>query len=139
MRRTLPLLAVLLTGFAPAPLPKHQPPDAAGQADLRAVQGQWTERFADSAAVTITGDRMEYSPEYVWKLTLNATADPRRIKATGVGSKVAGRTRVGIYRLEGDKLIICWRQGSAGKLVWPSSLDPIHKDVWIEVFTPVKN
>src|SRR4051794_35151271 len=107
MRYVLLLLAVLLMGFAPAPLPKR--PDAASQADLQAMQGVWTERFADSAAVTITGDRMDYSPNYTWKITLNAKANPRQIRAIGVGSEVAGKTRFGTYRLEEDKLIICWR------------------------------
>jgi uncharacterized protein (TIGR03067 family) len=135
MRRTLLLLAGLLMGFAPAPLPKR--PDAASQGDLQAMQGVWTERFADSAAVTIVGDRMEYTSDYAWKLTLNAKTTPRQIKAVGVGSEVAGKTRSGVYRMENGKLIICWRRQSADKLDWPSSLDPLNKDVWIEVFTPV--
>src|SRR5262245_29871738 len=136
MRRVLPLHAVFLLGFAPAP-PYRPMPDSSKE-DLKAMQGVWTERFADSAAVTIIGDRMEYSPNYAWKLTLYTKANPRRVAATGVGSEVAGKTRWGIYRLEGGKLIICWRRELAGKLEWPSSLDPIHKDVWIQVFTPVK-
>jgi uncharacterized protein (TIGR03067 family) len=138
MRRAIPLLALLCLAFAPAPFPRRQPPDAAGRRDLQAMQGVWAERFADSAAVTITGDRMEYHPDHAWKLTLHARADPRRVAATGVGSENAGKTRVGLYRLEKGKLIICWRRDSAGKLEWPSSLDPFHKDVWIEVFTLVK-
>ena len=136
MRRVLPLLVGLLIGFAPAPQPKQRPEDS--QRDLQAMQGAWTERFADSATVTINGHRMVYSSDYAWKITLNAKANPKRIEAIGVGSEVAGKTRFGIYRLEGDKLIICWRRKSAGKLDWPTSLDPIQKDVWIEVFTPVK-
>jgi uncharacterized protein (TIGR03067 family) len=138
MRLALPPLAALCLALAPLPFPKQQPPDAASQGDLQAMQGVWAERFADSAAVTITGDRMEYSPDFAWKLTLNAKVNPRQIKAIGVGSEVAGKTRLGIYRLEGGKLIIGWRRQPAGKLDWPSSLDPIQKDVWVEVFTPVK-
>ena len=59
-------------------------------------------------------------------------------RRTAGGLTDAGKTRVGLYRLEKGKLIICWRRDSAGKLEWPSSLDPFHKDVWIEVFTLVK-
>jgi hypothetical protein len=114
MRHVLLALAALSLAFAPLPFPKQQPPGAASRFDLQAMQGAWTERFADSAAVTITGDRMAHTADHAW------------------------RTRVGIYRLEGSKLIICWRRQPAGELVWPSSLDPIHTDVWIEVFTPVK-
>jgi uncharacterized protein (TIGR03067 family) len=136
MRRVLPLLAVLLAGFAP--VPPYRPMPESSKVDLKAMQGVWTERFADSAAVTITGDRMEHTPNYAWKLTLHAKANPKRVAATGVGSENAGKTRWGIYRLEGGKLIICWRRELDGKLEWPSSLDPIHKGVWIEVFTPVK-
>jgi uncharacterized protein (TIGR03067 family) len=137
MRRTLPLLAGLLMGFAPAPVPNPQRPDAS-QRELQAIQGGWTERFADSTVVTIVADRMEYSSDSTWKLTLYPKLNPRQIKAVGVGYEVAGQTRFGIYRLEGDKLIICWRRELAGKLDWPTSLDPIQKDVWIEVFTRVK-
>ena len=135
------VLAVLglvgLTAFAPAPLPKRGRADDS-QSDLRAMQGVWAERFADSAAVTIAGDRMECHPDHVWKLTLNGRTNPKRIEAVGIVSEVAGKTRSGIYRLEGGKLVICWRRESAGKLDWPPSLDPFHKDVWIEVFTQIK-
>jgi uncharacterized protein (TIGR03067 family) len=138
MRRTLLLLAGLLIGFAPAPFPRQQRPDAASQRDLQAMQGEWTERFADSAAVTIIGDRMVHTSDYEWKLTLNGKTTPKRIKAVGVGPRLAGKTRLGIYRLEKDRIIICWRRGSAGKLDWPANLDLIQKDVWVEVFTRVK-
>jgi uncharacterized protein (TIGR03067 family) len=137
MRRTLLLLVALLMGFAPAPFPRRPRADD-GPRDLQAMQGVWAERFADSAAVTIAGDRMEYHPDHAWKLTLNARANPRRIEAAGVGPGVAGQVRRGIYRLEKGKLIICWGRGSDGDLVWPASLDPFHKDLWIEVFTLVK-
>jgi uncharacterized protein (TIGR03067 family) len=137
MRLFLPPLAALCLALAPLPSPRPGRAED-GQRDLQAMQGAWAERFADSACVTVTGDRMEYSPGYAWKLTLHTKADPRRVAATGVGSENAGKTRWGLYRLEKDKLTICWSRGSAGKLDWPSSLDPIQKDVWVEVFTLVK-
>jgi uncharacterized protein (TIGR03067 family) len=113
---------VLLTGLAP--VPPYRPRPDAGKDDLKAMQGVWTERFADSAAVTITSDRMEHTPEVAWKLTLRARESPKRVEATGAGSENVRKTRVGLYRLEKDKLIICWSRGSAGKLQWPASLDP---------------
>jgi hypothetical protein len=137
MRRAVLLLAVVCLAFAPAPLPKQRRADDS-QGDLQAMQGTWAERFADSAAVTLVGDRMEYHPDHVWKLTLHTRASPRRVVATGVGSKNAGEARRGLYRLEKGKLIICWGRGSDSDLVWPASLDPFHKDVWVEVFTLVK-
>jgi uncharacterized protein (TIGR03067 family) len=137
MRHALLLLAIVCLAFAPAPLPKQRRADDS-QRDLQAMQGVWAERFSGSAAVTIVGDRMQYHPDHVWKLTLHTRADPRRVAATGVGSENAGETRRGVYRLEKDKLTICWSQGSVGWPDWPSSLDPFHKDVWIEVFTLVK-
>jgi hypothetical protein len=115
MRRTLLLLAGLLMGFAPSPFPKQQRPDAASQRDLQAMQGEWTERFADSAAVTIIGDRMVHTSDYAWKLTLNAKTNPKRIKAVGVGSEVAGKPALAS---------IAWRGGtssSAGVGKWPAS------------------
>jgi uncharacterized protein (TIGR03067 family) len=137
MRRALPLFAPLCLAFAPAPFPKQRCADDS-QRDLQAMQGEWTERFADSATVTIIGDRMVYSSDSAWKLTLHTKANPRRVAATGVGSKLAGKARWGVYCLEKDKLTICWRQGSVSKPDWPISLDPAQKGVWIEVFTPVK-
>jgi uncharacterized protein (TIGR03067 family) len=137
MRRTLLLLAGLLMGFAPAPFPKQRRADD-DQRDLQAMQGAWTDRFADSAAVSIVGDRMEYASDYAWKLTLNARATPKRIKAIGIGPRVVGKFRRGIYRLEKDKIIICWSRGSVAKMEWPINLDHLHKDVWVEVFTAVK-
>jgi uncharacterized protein (TIGR03067 family) len=137
MRRTLPLLAGLLMGFTPAPVPHPQRPDA-GQRELQAMQGAWIERFSGSAVVTIVGDRMVHTSDCAWKLTLYPKLNPRQIKAVGIGSEVAGQTRLGIYRLEGEKLIICWRREPAGKLDWPASLDPFHKDFWIKVYTRLK-
>ncbi len=137
MRRTLPLLAALCLAFAPAPFPKQRRAED-GQRDLQAMQGVWAERFADSATVTIIGDRMEYSSEDGWKLTLHARTTPRRIEAIGIGPRLAGKTRSGIYRLDKGKITICWRRGAAGKLAWPVSLAPLQKDVWVEVFTLVK-
>ena len=136
MRHALPLLAVLCLAFAPAPLPKQCHADS--QRELQAMQGAWIERFSGSAVVTIIGDRMEYSPNYTWKLMLYTKANPKRVTATGVGSEVAGETRQGIYRLEGEKLTICWRRNSVSKLEWPVSDAPFHKDFWIEVFSRVK-
>jgi uncharacterized protein (TIGR03067 family) len=137
MRRILPLLAVLGLAFAPAPFPKQRRADDS-QRDLQAMQGEWTEQFADSASIRIIGDRMVSSSDYAWKFTLNAKTTPRRIEAIGIGRKLVGKVRWGIYRLEKDKITICWRQGSASKPDWPISLDPAQKDVWLEVFTPVK-
>jgi uncharacterized protein (TIGR03067 family) len=138
MRRALLLSAVVCVAFAPAPFPKQRQRADDGRRDLQAMQGVWAERFADSAAVTIAGDRMEYHPDHAWKITLNGRANPKRIEAVGIGSEVVGKTRSGIYRLEEGKLIICWRWRSAGNLDWPPCLDPFQKDVWIEVFTQVK-
>jgi uncharacterized protein (TIGR03067 family) len=137
MRRVLLLIVVLSLGFAPAPFPKQRRADDS-QRDLQAMQGKWTAEFADSASITIVGDRMVYTADYGWKFTLNAKTTPKRIEALGAGPSLAGKTRLGIYRLEKDKLTICWRQDSVSKPDWPMSFEPAQKDVWIEVFTPVK-
>jgi uncharacterized protein (TIGR03067 family) len=137
LQTAVPLLAALCLALAPLPFPKPGRADDALR-DLEAMQGVWTERFADSAAVTVAGHRMQYHPDHVWKLTLDTKLNPSRISATGVGAQNAGQTRWGLYRLEKGKLIICWDQGTAARLAWPSSLEGFHKDVWIEVFTLVK-
>ena len=56
MCRTLLLLAGLLMGVAPAPLPKQQRPDAASQSDLQAMQGVFDLlRFAQHPQVVRQG------------------------------------------------------------------------------------
>ena len=137
MRRTLLLLAGLLMGFAPAPFPKQRHADDS-QRDLQAMQGEWTERFADSAVVTIIGDRMVHTSDYAWKFTLNGKTIPKRIEAIGIGPRLIGKVRWGIYRLEKDKITICWRRESVGKPDWPVSFDYGKKGGWLEVFSSVK-
>jgi uncharacterized protein (TIGR03067 family) len=135
MRRILPLLALALLSlaFAPAPFPKSRNTDSTKE-DMKAMQGEWAGQFADSALITIVGDRMVYTSDYGWKFTLNAKTTPKRIEAFGFGPGLAGKTHLGIYRLEKDKLTICWRLNSAGKLDWPVSDNPVQKDVWLQVF-----
>jgi uncharacterized protein (TIGR03067 family) len=137
MRRVLLLIVVLTLAFAPAPFPKQRRPDDS-QGDVQALQGKWADQLADSAFITISGGRMVYTSDYSWKFTLNANATPRRIEAIGLGPRLAGKARRGIYRLEKDKLTICWRRGSVAKPDWPVSFDPAQKDVWVQVFQRLK-
>ena len=137
MRRVLLLIVVLSLAFAPIPKPKSRKTDSTKE-DLKAMQGEWAEQFADSTLITIVGDRMVYTSDYGWKFTLNAKTTPKRIESFGVGPRLGGKTRLGIYRLEKDKLTICWRLDSVGKPDWPVSFDPAQKDVWLQVFERVK-
>ena len=137
IRRVLLLLVVLSLAFAPAPFPKQRGQDDS-QGDVQAMQGKWAEQSADSAFIRIIGDRMVHTSDYGWKFTLNAKATPRRIEAIGAGPGLAGKARRGIYRLEKDKLTICWRRGSVAKPDWPVTFDPAQKDVWLQVFQRLK-
>jgi uncharacterized protein (TIGR03067 family) len=148
---TLPLTATVLAlaaHAAPAPLPKLPPP-ASNKADLKAMQGKWTRTLLILAGttirkargaevtVTITGDRMVYSPTDTWKLTLDAKAKPKRIDARGFPPH-ADTLFLGVYRLEKDKLTVYWRQTEARRGGRVLRFDPSQRGVWYCVYERIK-
>jgi uncharacterized protein (TIGR03067 family) len=113
MRRSMPLLLVIVlaAGFAPAPTPKPN----RSEADLKKMQGRWVlvsftwegrPRRADVRFV-LAGDRAKVdfgrdgAVEYI--LSLDATTTPKRYVERGVGA-ARGLEYRGIYSLEGDTL-----------------------------------
>jgi uncharacterized protein (TIGR03067 family) len=125
MRRVLPLLAVL--SLAPAPVPPHRLnplPD-----NLKALQGTWepvkAEAWfrwhgcwggscvyhsvaapADKVTWGIEGDRLTWRSQ--WAITLNTKKEPAELDLVRTSREPAFRRR-GLYKLEGDTLIISLR------------------------------
>src|SRR5262245_1074094 len=141
MRRLLPLVAVSCLAFAPAPKPK---PDQSKN-DLKKLQGKWVRVscFVDGAGyserpgavtVKVQGDLMAFgSPGDTWKVTLYARKQPKQIDSQNATRKGRGSLYYGLYRLEGDDLVICWRRDDA-KGGRPSGFDPAEPTVMVHTY-----
>jgi uncharacterized protein (TIGR03067 family) len=116
MRCFLPLLAVLLVGFAPAPFPRTD----STKADLKKLQGEWvrvshtiggTPLSPAGATLVIAGDRLEYGEhpgKEGWEVELNARTTPKRLDRTWRRSQLLPSAGwIGVYSLQGDTLTIC--------------------------------
>jgi uncharacterized protein (TIGR03067 family) len=103
MRSILLLIAVLSPALAPVPFPKP----GQGKSELERLQGSW---LGDGGLeARFDGDRLTYYRNgemvNVYRVTLNALAAPKAINCKGIGGGAAdGRSYLGIYKLEKDKL-----------------------------------
>jgi uncharacterized protein (TIGR03067 family) len=145
MSRVLPVLAALSLAPAFAPVPPYRPKPALGKADLEKMQGVWAcvssfvdgdQRDVSKAPVTATikGDLCTFgTPDDTWRLVLDAAGVNRRIDLHRV-RPLGGIDLVrGIYRLEGDKMTVCWRMRK-GEKERPVSFDPAQPNVWLFVY-----
>jgi uncharacterized protein (TIGR03067 family) len=97
---TLPLL-LLLTAFAPAPFPRHERRTESGND----MVGTWV-------GLVVTHDRFTYNPQYDYALKVNSRTSPKTYDITGIGSATRGREFRGIYKIEGDVLILSYNVGA---------------------------
>lgn len=153
MRRVFPLLAVLLVGFALAPLPKRD----TGTSDLEAMQGDWVRISStlDGAAVgddepnriRIKGDALiiiglgssEVKLEHPgYKFILTATKRPKQFSLTQLEPQFWGDKRfLGIYKLERDRLTLCSRK-TTNEADRPATFTESGNNVFVEVFKRAK-
>jgi uncharacterized protein (TIGR03067 family) len=143
MRRFLPLLVLLSLAFAPAPLPK--PDRRAGCADLKAMQGTWYrtsviangiehERTPGGTKIVITDTHLQFpSPLDAWTITLDAKKSPKHFDYVGNSHYTNDTIFRGIYRLEGDTLILCCNKGPRVE-DRPTKFESSKDSVWIQVF-----
>jgi len=142
MRKVALLLAAVALGFAPAPFPR---PDR-NKDDLKEMRGDWAQvslnvagqgRTVGSYTLRIDGDRLTWLSEekafVAWAVTLDSRKKPKSINATGVEGSVKGAAFVGVYKLEGDTLTICYIR-SPGQREETAGFDPSKPGVWLEVF-----
>lgn len=142
MRRVIPLLVVMSLGFAPAPVYRARPDK---RTDLEKMQGAWVrvsltidgkrhEEAVGSVVPTINGDTLSFAaPSDKWRLTLDATKNPKRLESLQiVPANALGF--MGIYKLEGDRLVVCWRSGKT-EADRPTDFDPAAQPgVWLCVY-----
>jgi uncharacterized protein (TIGR03067 family) len=131
---------LLVTGFAPAPFLRTGRSNLATD-DLRKLQGTWAvvkweldgddlTELTKEVRFTFDGDRLAYSMgDYVgsrWYIELSSMSAPRAITRT---SEDKQRVKEGIYRLEGDRLIIC--EGKRGRR--PTQFNSVGRFLLIEM------
>jgi uncharacterized protein (TIGR03067 family) len=134
-------LAVTSLAFAPLPFPKP----VTAKSDLEKMQGEWRcvscildgkprDLAAHPIIATVKGDRMGFgSPDDNWRLVLDVTPGARRIDFHRVKPLGGTDLLLGVYRLDGDTLTICWRMRKDAK-DRPTSLDPAQPDVWVYAY-----
>lgn len=139
-RRLLLLFVVLSLAFAPAPFRSRPAKRDTSEGDLLKMQGKWvrvklgisSQPNEDNCPITITEKHMQFpSPSDAWTLTLDATQSPKTLDAVNVGNKAS--VFRGIYRFEGNDLIICWR-GPQQSPERPTSFEAGVQGVWYQIY-----
>jgi uncharacterized protein (TIGR03067 family) len=104
--RCLLLLCLsLAVGFAPAPLPRvDRKPKVSNE-----MLGLW-ER--PGTKLEITPDRFTHSADYDYSLTINPNVMPKTYDIRGIGRSNVGWTFTGIYKVEGNSLILSYNNGT---------------------------
>jgi uncharacterized protein (TIGR03067 family) len=137
----LPLAALVSLGFAPAPVPKPIKPDA-NKDDLKKLQGAWVRVHLTingkprqaNCTITIRGDRLQFPvPSDAWLIHLDPSKKPKVFDYKGATPSVKDIDYRGVYRIEGDTLTICMRQGGAEK-DRPHDFDANKQGLWLQVF-----
>jgi len=146
MRRAALLLAALALGFAPVPFPNSAKPRSP-EDDLKALEGEWRRdslsidgRPGGVGTVAVIKDgRMAFgTPGDDWNLTLDTSTTPRRIDSRRVKDDPGIDPFWAVYRLEGDTLYYCDRQGKDVS-ARPAGFDPAQRNVWLATYRRVKN
>lgn len=118
-RCCLVFVSLVLVGFAPAPLPRRERRDTDSRPDLQRLQGTWdvlerqrggVRQPPEKAEVRVTGTRWTFAyasgAGSTWEIHLDPTKTPRRITLALNHT----HSLLGIYRLDGDTLIVCYCQ-----------------------------
>jgi uncharacterized protein (TIGR03067 family) len=129
-------LAALSLGFAPAPFPKAD----TSEQDLRKMQGEWIgvsltkgrEKRPVGWKAIIKGHIQSYpSTGNEFVISLDTTVRPKRFQK----SFVVGECKLiwrGIYRFEGNALILCYHSGDGEKP--PTDFSAFDEDLVVEVW-----
>jgi uncharacterized protein (TIGR03067 family) len=117
MRRCVVPLAVLMLGFAPAPLPRKAARIAEPRLDGEWKEVSWDMRIGNGGigrvvrSVRIASRRLEtcWEGDYslLWTMTFPPSSWPPHVDVRVAGS---GKVLRGIFKLEGDALTICYAE-----------------------------
>jgi uncharacterized protein (TIGR03067 family) len=140
MKRAFVPFVVLAMGFAPAPVPRRDPNKEA----LDALQGAWQlirhKSELEGRPGIILASKMVIAQNHmrcfsgkgaclaVLAFTLDARTTPGRIDMRRLHPPDDG-PYLGLYRLQGDRLSICYRQGKR-----PGSFDSSEPGVVVEIY-----
>ena len=110
----LATLAAAMVAARPSPSSSCRADEPALSPALKAVQGSWTTRddVEAKAKWVIKGDALKVNvngTDYAGKITLDADAKPHatlNFEVKEGPGEDAGKTAKGVYKLEGDKLIV---------------------------------
>jgi uncharacterized protein (TIGR03067 family) len=120
MRRVLPLLILLNLGLAPAPVFRGKPETS--KDELKALQGEWEcvryslkgaafSSHGGGTTAVFSGARQSRLHEGTltarWVVVLDPSKEPKWMDLKS--ENVPGQTLSGIYRLDGDTLIVAFR------------------------------
>ncbi len=144
MRRVLPMLVIMLVGFAPVP-PYRPKPDPVRN-DLKEMQGVWdlvsrtscgrpVEHIVET--VTISGDHLTYmnatgSFRGTWTLKLSSDQSLRKFDAKTECSPHELGMLLGVYKICGDTLSMCYVNADSG-LLRPTDLTTQQEWVYLDV------
>jgi uncharacterized protein (TIGR03067 family) len=130
MRRFLPLLVLLSLAFAPAPFPRTQHQSAPALAP--SMEGSWRSKrpMQVSATHIIFGEPT--APPYC-TVAFDRSARPATFDLIELEGGQA--QWLGIYKVEGDTLTICYNQARIGR---PTAFDGPGKGQHTEVFKRVR-
>src|SRR5262245_51375625 len=120
MRRVLPLLAVLLLGFAHAPVPPYRPKPDTSKDDLRNLKGSWVLVSSTSGGkpwvmpqrlpgYTFHSDDEWSGPAITWAIKLDTQNRLKRIDGKLKRGDAPYDRFFGVYRLDADTLTVCLR------------------------------
>ena len=114
--------AVLSLAFAPAPLPRAERRGPALGPDM---VGEWSR-------LKITATHLSYSPGCTYELRVDRAARPARYDITGyAGGGTAGADWLGIYKVEGDVLTLCYNPAKQGR---PTAFEGPGKGQFTETY-----
>jgi uncharacterized protein (TIGR03067 family) len=129
-------IAILSTAFAPVPFPKPTSKD-----ELKKLQGEWIGVQRSTVSLQITATHLTYrstagGADVAYVLTIDPTKTPKTYDIR-MGPEAAPTRFVGIYRLEGDILTLCYSHTRGGR---PTSFDVQpqrsgrKRPIWVEVY-----
>lgn len=124
------LIVFASLAFAPAPFPRTE---RKSKLYAPSIQGTWQ----GGSTIEITPTQLNYHPgpgsiQYV--LTLNAHAHPATYDLTRVGKGGGGADYLGIYKVDGDTLTLCYNGAGSGR---PTAFEGQGKGSFTEVYKRV--